>query len=320
MLPLYTFMFPLYFATFSCLEAIAQNGSLPESFMDVNAEPQLIFCQNNLEVDQQGGHLQGVQILEKNNDVYAVISGSSGISAYYSVVQLGTPSRVSSVNVLMHKPFKHAGGIQIFQGFMVVGIEDNDLRDKSKVCIYKIDDPDNPPLKPLAVIERTGEPLRSTAGCCAMNRIKDKYLVIVGDWDTRHLDFYTCQENKLLQHPVAFERVYAMDTEQLDRSGWTDKAWHAYQNINLLCDHEGKLYLFGFGQNAYQQNIADLFLLDHKELNEFSLTKLVSKTFQCKAGADFRFGAGIFLQPGGKLKVVSCGQHIRESLVLNIHD
>lgn len=80
LLPCYTFMFPLCLATFSCLEAIAQSGSLPEYFMDINAEPQLILCRNDLEVDLQGGHLQGVQLVEKNGSTYAIISGSSDIS------------------------------------------------------------------------------------------------------------------------------------------------------------------------------------------------------------------------------------------------
>ena len=72
----------------------------------------------------------------------------------------------------MHKPFKHAGGIQIFKDLMVVGIEDNDAKDKSKVCIYDIDDPEDTSGKTTGnVCERKGEPLRSTAGCCGITRI-----------------------------------------------------------------------------------------------------------------------------------------------------
>jgi hypothetical protein len=128
------------------LEAIAQSGSLPEYFMDINAEPQLILCRNDLETELQGGHLQGVQLLEKNGSTYAIISGTSAIFAFHSVVEPGTYNQVLSVNMLMHKPFKHAGGIQIFHDLMVVGIENNDLKDRSKVCIYEIRNPEDPPV------------------------------------------------------------------------------------------------------------------------------------------------------------------------------
>jgi hypothetical protein len=313
------FIIPVFLAMFISCQAISQIGSLPESFMAVDAEPQSIVCQNEIKVNDQGGHLQGIQILVKNDEAYAIISGSSEAYAYYSVVELGT-CKVLSVNKLMYQPFKHAGGIQILQDLMVVGIEDNDLKNRSRVCIYEIGDPANPPVIPLIQIEREGVPLRSTAGCCAMNRMENKCLVVVGDWDTKHLDFYICDEHQLTQRQNAFEKVYTMDTEKIDRTDWADKEWHAYQNINLLRDKDGKSYLFGFGQNVHEENIADLFLVENRDLREFWLKKLISKTFNCKRGADFRSGAGIFLEPDGNMKVISCGPHIRDSLILNVFD
>ncbi len=308
------------FAIILSLRANAQNTCIPELFMNISTEPQIIFCKNELEVNNQGGHLQGVQLLVKDQVEYAILSGSSSTYAYYSVAKLDSCNQVLSVNELMHKPFKHAGGIQLYNDLMVVGIEDNDAKDKSKVCIYKIENPHNPPVKPLAMMERYGEPFRSTAGCIAVNKIGNRYLIIVGDWDTKHLDFYLCDEHRLKQNLEAFEKVYIIDTEKMDRSAWPDEEWHSYQNINLLKDTDGKLYLFGFGRNVQNENIADLFLLEHKDLREFSLRKLVSRKFNCKEGADFRSGAGIFLQPDGKLKVISSGSHINDSLVLNVFD
>jgi len=314
------FKFILLISSFSPLLAYSQNGSLPEIFMEIDGDPQIIRCQNKLEVNNQGGHLQGVQLLIKDQVEYAILSGSSGTYAYYAVAKLDNQNHVLSVNELMQKPFKHAGGIQIFQDLMVVGIEDNDAKDKSKVCIYKIENPDKPPVQPLVMMERYGEPFRSTAGCIAVTKIGDRYLIIVGDWDTKHLDFYLCEVPSLKQKLEAFEKVYTIDTEKIDRSAWLDEEWDSYQNINLLNDTEGKLYLFGFGRNVQNENIADLFLVEHKDLREFNLRKLVSRKFNCKEGADFRSGAGIFLQPDGKLKVISCGSHINNSLVLNLFD
>jgi hypothetical protein len=203
---------------------------------------------------------------------------------------------------------------------MAVGIEDNDAKDKSKVCIFEIENPVTPSVVSLELVERKGEPFRSSAGCCGITRIGNRYLIVVGDWDTKHLDFYLCDEHRLKQNLKAFEKVYTIDTEKIDRSAWLDKQWHAYQNINLLKDANGKMYLFGFGRNDQNENIADLFLVENKNFKEFGLKKIMSKTFICKQGADFRSGAGIFLQPNGKLKVISCGSHIKDSLVLNVFD
>lgn len=300
--------------------AISQNESIPGLFMKIDTEPQIVRCINELEVNNQGGHLQGVQLFVKDDVEYAILSGSSGTYAYYSVARMADFNQVLSVNILMHKPFKHAGGIQIYQDLLVVGIEDNDAKDKSKVCIYEIENPEAPPVKPLSLVERKGEPFRSSAGCTGINRIGDRYLIIVGDWDTKHLDFYLCDEQKLEQETNIFDKVYTIDTEKIDRSAWSDKAWHAYQNINLLIGADMKLYLIGFGRNVQNENIADLFLIEHRDLREFSLQKLISKTFNCKEGADFRSGAGIFHQPGEKMKVISCGSHIRDSVVLNIFE
>ena len=300
--------------------AFSQNGSIPELFMKIDTEPQVILCKNEWEVNNQGGHLQGVQLLAKDGVEYAILSGSSGTYAYYSVAKLGNYKEVLSVNILMHKPFKHAGGIQIFQDLMVVGIEDNAAKDKSKVCIYEIDNPDIPTVEPLALFERKGDPFRSSAGCTGISRIGNRYLVVVGDWDTKHLDFYLCDEHRLGQEINAFEKVYTIDTDKIDRSGWEDKAWHPYQNINLLKDADGKLYLFGFGRNVQNESITDLFLVENRDFREFSLKKLMSRTFNCQEGADFRSGAGISLQADGRLKVISCGSNIRDSLILNIFE
>jgi len=308
------------FAIIFSLRANAQHACIPDLFTEISTEPQIIFCKNELEVNNRGGHLQGVQLLVKDQVEYAIFSGSSGTYSYYSVAKLDSFNQVLSVNELMLKPFKHAGGFQIYQDLMVVGIEDNDAKDKSKVCIYRIENPNKPPVKPLAMMERYGEPFRSTAGCIAVNKIGDRYLIIVGDWDTKHLDFYLCDENILKQNLEAFEKVYTIDTDKIDRSAWPDKEWHAYQNINLLKDTDGKLYLFGFGRDAQNENIADLFLVEHKNLREFSLRKLMSRKFNCKEGADFRSGAGIFLQPDGKLKVISCGSNINTFLLLNVFE
>ena len=289
-------------------------------FEKIDTLPAIITCRNDLEVNNRGGHLQGVQLLLKDGQEYAILSGSSSTSAYYSVARLDPFPEVISVNILMDKPFKHAGGIQVFEDLLVVGIEDNDEKDKSKVKIYEIPDPEKPPMKPMATIDREGEPFRSTAGCTAISRVGNRWLLVVGDWDTKHLDFYLGKAKGQGKATGPFEKVYSMDMEKWDRSGWSDKTWHSYQNINLLQDEDGELYLVGFGKNGQNGNVADLFLLGQKDGMEFSLKKLRSKTFDCREGVDFQSGAGIYHGPEGRMKIIGCSSHIRETVVLNVFD
>jgi hypothetical protein len=99
-----------------------------------------------------------------------------------------------------------------------------------------------------------------------------------------------------------------------------DSEWLAYQNINLVRDADGPFYLVGLGQNKEGENRADLFLLEHKDFAEFTLKKLMSRSFNCREGAGFRSGAGICRQADGRLKLISCGSHIRDTLILNIFE
>jgi hypothetical protein len=153
-----------------------------------------------------------------------------------------------------------------------------------------------------------------------MAGIENRWLLVAGDWDTKHLDFYLGKGYSQGQGPGPFEKVYSLDMHKTDRSEWSDKTWHSYQNINLLQDADGKIYFFGFGRNGRNENVADLFLLEQRDVMEFCLKKLGSKTFACKRGADFQSGAGIYQGPDGKLKIISCSSHIRESVVLNVFD
>ena len=127
----------------NCFGQISSKNSIVSKFESIDKNPFVISFSNSMEINNNGGHLQGVQLIKDDSLNYAILSGSSDSYSYYSVVKLGVENEVISVNKLMDKPFKHAGGIQIFQNYMAVGIEDNSKKDKSKVCIYDISDPEN---------------------------------------------------------------------------------------------------------------------------------------------------------------------------------
>lgn len=298
----------------NCTGQISTDESITSTFESIDENPLAISYSNNKKVNNIGGHLQGIQLISGEASNYAILSGSSDSYAYYMVVKLGVENDVISVNRLMDKPFKHAGGIQVFENYLAVGIEDNDKKDRSKVCIYDISDPENPSVKPIAIIEREGKHKRSTAGCVGITNYKNKVLVVVGDWDTKNIDFYSCNLDGIQNNN--FELIYSINTEKISKADWIDNNWHSYQNINLI-NSKNDLYLIGLGQNGKKEDIADLFSLKEVTTNNFHLIKMGTKTFKCKKEVSFNAGAGIVIEVTGEMGIISCSYNIELTTYLN---
>ena len=283
-------------------------------FNNIETTPEIKIFTNEFEINNTDGHLQGIQKFENDNGEYVLMSGSSDSYSYCSVVKLGNENKVILLNKLMEKPFKHAGGFQIFQNYLAVGIEDNSAKDKSKVCIYDISEPEKPLAKPLTVIERNGEPLRSTAGCVGIAKYKNKALIVVGDWDSKNLDFYSGDFEKM--NNSTFKKIYSIDTKSISRKDWINNEWHSYQNINLFNIDE-KLYLIGLGQTKTAENIVDLYIVTEESTGIFSLKKVASKTFNCTKECSFKAAAGVDFS-NEKFKIFSCGYNVNNISYLNV--
>lgn len=285
-----------------------REETLVDKFQKIDQNPVSIGFINTIEVNNNGGHLQGVQLKQNNGNKYAVLTGSSDSYSYFAVVKLGEKSEVISVNRILDKPFKHAGGFQIFQNYMAVGVEDNDKKDKSKIYIYDISNPEKPAVTPFFEIERKGELLRSTAGCVGITSYKNEILLVVGDWDTKHLDFYRCNfENR---DKSLAQLIYTIDTEKMSKSGWSDENWYSYQNINLLTDNN-ELYFVGLGKNNQDKDVADLFSLKEDKNGNFGLTKLVSKIINSTNQCNFKAAAGVYISESGNPEIVSVGYNLK---------
>ena len=308
--------FILFVILFSGLLVSAQNEqAVVSSFKKMKGKPAVISVLNNLEINNKGGHIQGIQMLPFQNEKFAVLTGSSDSYSYYLVIKLGDTNKVVSVNRLMDKPFKHAGGCQIWQNYLAVGIEDNGAKDQSKVCVYEISNPENPPVNPVAVIERKGETYRSTAGCVGITKYNGNLLLAVGDWDTRHIDFYSCKSDRVGNDE--FKLISSIELANISREDWSDDSWSAYQNINLLTFNKNELYLVGLGQNKRYKNVADLFRLTEYEPGKFNLKKIASKKFNCKNESSFKAAAGVILTNSNEFNVISSEYNIENKTYLN---
>jgi len=302
-----------------CVTATSQNR-ISTSGIDglfENTAPAFseITIYNDHKINNKGGHLQGIQKMRFNGDDYFFMTGSSDAYSYLITVN-GNKKQVVEVKKLLDKPFKHAGGFQINDGFMVVGIEDNDAKNRSKVYVWRVDDPEDLPGEPLKIIEREGGYKRATAGCVAVAELEGMIVVAVGDWDTEHLDFYRIEKDELYNPDTKFEQFCSLTAANLDRSGWTDDSWPAYQNVNFFKDSYGNLYLAGLGVDD-GKNILDIFKVDTDGLKYFKLKKIIRKGFSGEKGVNFNWGAGI-CSDGKEIEVLACPAHLEKETIIFI--
>ncbi len=273
-----------------------------------------INISNGFEINNSGGHLQGIQKMDFEGGDYLFMTGSSSEYSYLTVVN-GDEKCVVSVKKILDKPFKHAGGCQIYEDLMAIGVEDNNLKNRSKVFVWKVDEPGKIG-KPLKVIERTGKYKRATAGCTAIVKVKGFVLIVVGDWDTAHLDFYRIREADLYIADAGFEKVFSMTANELDRSDWVNGSWPAYQNINFLKDSSGNLYLAGLGVED-GINVLDLFAVGTDDFSRFTLKKISTRSFGENDKVNFNYGAGIY-QDKEEIEVLACPSHIEKETTIYI--
>jgi hypothetical protein len=277
-----------------------QVKNVPEAFEALSSEPEIILLDNTIKVPTDMGHFQGVQVIVKNGTEKLLVSGSSLTKAY--ILQIDLPTRKSDkLFTLMHEPYRHAGGIQVSEHYIVVGIEDNFAKTVSKVCLYNYRDTSLYKAQPNVSIYRKGEAKRQTAGATGLLVMGDNYLAVVGNWDSRNWDFYQISPEK-------------GDHEILERFTAPDD-WASYQSINLIKD-EKAIYAIGFYQKE-TVGYADLILVSRLGSFELIMKKVISKSFYCNHGADFGSAAGLQVDNEGHLHIWSTQKNARNQIAVN---
>ena len=277
-----------------------QVKNVPEAFESISSEPEIILLRNEIKVPTDGGHLQGVQLIEKNGIEKLLISGSSLTNAYVLQVDLVT-RKSDKLIYLMKEPYRHAGGIQVSEHYMVVGIEDNFTKTTSKVCLYSYRDENLYMAKPNVIIDREGEAERQTAGATGLLALDHDYLMVVSNWDSRNWDFYSIDPKKNRQ------KILAGFAAPVD--------WESYQSINLIKD-EDAIYAIGFYKKELLSK-ADLILVSRLETFEPIMEKVLTKTFNCKNEVDFGTAAGLQVDKAGKLHIWGTQRDALKQIAVN---
>lgn len=263
-----------------------QVKNVPKAFEALSFEPGIIFIRNEIKIPSEGGHLQGVQVIEKNGTEKLLISGSSLTQAYVLQVDL-TTRKTDTLIVLMKEPYRHAGSIQVSEPYIVVGIEDNFTKTASKVCLYNYHHGNLYTAQPNFTMDRKGKPKRQTAGSTGLLAIENGYLMVVSNWDSRNWDFYRIDPEKNEQKMLA--------------SFAAPNNWASYQSINLIRD-EKAIYAIGF-YNKESVGHADLILVSSLENFEPIMEKVRTKTFNCTNAVDFGAAAGLQVDNKGNLHI-----------------
>lgn len=294
----------------------SQDHRLIHSFDSLSSNPIGLSFSNALKPSQAGGHLQGIQAHHWQGKSYLLFSGSSDTEAYLAVALMDSQPHIATIHQLLPSPFKHAGGFQIHGQYMGIGIEDNEAKDKSRVCLYELTDPLQLPA-PRKIIERQGQAKRATAGCIALTVYEEHLLIYVGDWDTKHIDVYRCPLSGWNDPSIQPKLMTSIDTDTLNTDRWINDSWLSYQNINLIA-WENQLYLVGFGFDALARDVADFFLVEEQHGIPTGFQKIARKRFQKKDGTHFRWGAGLEWNPqDGITRVLSCTEQLGSEGIVN---
>jgi hypothetical protein len=266
-----------------------------------------------------GRHWQGVQRLMSGQGRYVVVS-RSGRGVSFVVVRMASRDRGgqrfranrigvrSSLvappmgdQVVSHKAsdrgFDHSGGMQAVGRYLAVGLEESH---RSRVVFWDLSRPEHP--RRVGRLEHTTGV--SGAGTVSMARLRGgRYVLIVGGTDANILDFYVSRTGRLDQ--PRFGHATRWRESQLKttlRDG--DREFGDYQNLNLVTDTSGRLYLIGThrsGNLTLGADFADLFLLENLG-NTVAITKVAKRHLYCGvpfAGQQCNFDAagGVYVTP-----------------------
>ncbi|MCP4977740.1 MAG: hypothetical protein GY931_16445 [Maribacter sp.] len=277
-----------------------QVRNVPEAFEALSSKPEFTLIKNKIKVPTEGGHLQGVQVIDINGTEKILISGSSLTTAYILQADLPTKKTDTLIN-LMHEPYRHAGGIQISEPYLAVGIEDNYSKITSKVCLYNYRNGNLYKAHPNVIINRKGEAKLQTAGATGLLRMVDDYLMVVGNWDSRNWDFYCIDPEKSEQKMLVSFAV--------------PEGWAGYQSINLIKD-EKDIYAIGF----YKKDgvgYTDLILVSKLGTFVPLMKKVLTKTFNGIKGVDFGTATGLQVDKEGNLHIWAVQSNALKRITVN---
>jgi hypothetical protein len=207
-------------------------------------------------------------------------------------------------------PLDHCGGCQTVADFLVAGVEDFNSRRTSEVQFWDL--ASAPAQIGAMTIHRSGPPNVSTAGAVGMSSFRRGAALAVATWDAETVDFYSSAADPFQSSGLAF--LFTWRKAGANKSGWIDGNFGIYQNVNLVTQRDGQLFLVGFNRNDAGDDFMDLFSVDLNAPPASALKKVAKKHMFCSDGCSFDKGAGIFIPASSRFEVYAVkgesGDHV----------
>lgn len=275
-------------------------------------------------------HWQGVQRLAAGDANHLVVS-RSGKGTGFAIVKMGsrdsggerfrsnrlgaraaTTLPPSSDKVILTRPSPagkdHAGGIQTIGSYLAIGFEGDA---GSEVQFWSVADPANPTRRGV-LPHTTGT---KGAGTVSIARLRDgRYLMIVGGTNANVLDFYLTPSGSASPVSAVWSHVATWRESELRSEIRGDREFGNYQNLNLLVDRTGAVFLLGTHKDSVRNtDWADLFQVTTAG-GRPRITKVAKRHLYCDIPAarvgsityggrqcDFDAAGGAYVSPTGRL-------------------
>jgi hypothetical protein len=241
-----------------------------------------------------GGHFQGVQRVSGAQGEQLVVTSSSDTIAYCVLCDLkrdGVTGRARDLVTLGELPLKHAGGCQVVGSIMAVGVEDDKARNRSNVDFWNLAAKPTPALLSPLTIQRSGPEKVSSAGAIGITTYGRGAILAVGTWDCDTIDFYT--SSTIPFSKFTFAQTWTRSAA--NKGNWIDQTFGSYQNISLITQRNGRVFLIGFHRSG-DSDWMDLYSVDLDAPAPNMLRKIDKKHMYCSDGCSFRDGAGVYVR------------------------
>jgi|GEM_PF-2032035 len=295
-------------------------------------------------------HFQGIQRLRSGP--YFAASGSSFTYSHLFIVKLASrpsdgcfrsnrltvnlPPQTDKVvwSKNLSDVYWHAGGLQAFGDYLVVGIEDT-VTAKSRVLFFNVQKPETP-VQLDYVLDRPDEPA-GAVGIVDVGVLDGKFLLVVGRTDSAILDFYVSNTTDLNDPDFRFDLWDTWYKSEVKTELKDKTDFYKYQNLNLLRDADGKIFMVGLSRTTYTpdptgmgagRDFADLFRIDLNGTDKpndpdkdkwVSMTMVGYKQLVCQDECNFNAGAGVYLDPRGRMMIYGI-EHFRNDGLIRFNE
>ncbi|WNG58949.1 hypothetical protein F0U59_32625 [Archangium gephyra] len=279
-------------------------------------------------------HWQGIQRLPGAGGRYLAVS-QSGKTKAFTVVEMGSRNtdgaRFRSNRLEPHisypatlppgsdqaitdawfwdMSYTHAGGMQASGNLLAVPLESSPSGENGRVVFYDMATPWSPVRLPVSQWGQTQD-----AGTASLAKLSDgRFLLILGRADANNLEFYRSAGGDLRSADAGFVPLDNWNEGEL-RSAIGDREFGDYQNLDLVTQCDGSLFLAGTHLNiATGEDWIDLFRLT-EESGQAVITKVAKKHLYCgypSPGYDsgtnrqcnLDAAGGVYVDPWGQLIV-----------------